>query len=358
MAPGLLSAALLFVGGAVLCTEQPSFSERGQRGPSREQAAGAGWPEARRGGLGPQRGHPAAQEMKRPDAKGSIHCGRAPLVDMLKGSRIIGGTDAQVGAWPWVVSLQIQSGRILTHVCGGSLVKDGWVLTAAHCTRDTRDPLLWRVVLGTNNIAGRHPHTKILKVKAIIVHPNFDVQTYVNDIALFHLKKEVRYNNYIQPLCLPFDVFQNLDQNTKCFISGWGRTKEEGNATSTLQEAQVHYISRNVCSSEMGYGSIIPVTSFCAGDKDGAFDTCRGDSGGPLMCYLPEHRRFFVMGVTSYGYGCGRKNFPGVYSGPSFFKTWLTDHFDKAISKGVFHINILLGHVLIAFCSVILLATL
>lgn len=84
-------------------------------------------------------------------------------------------------------------------------------------------------MLGTNNIAGHHPHTKIIKVKAIIVHPYFDVQTYVNDIALFHLKKEVRYNNYIRPICLPFDVFQNLDQQTKCFIGGWGRTKEEGN---------------------------------------------------------------------------------------------------------------------------------
>ncbi|KAF6122222.1 transmembrane serine protease 12 [Phyllostomus discolor] len=355
MAPGLLSAALLLVGGAVLYTEQPWFSERGRPGPSEEQAAAPGWPEARRGGLRPQRGHPT-QEKKRPAAKGS--CGTAPLVDMLKGSRIIGGSDAQAGAWPWIVSLQIQSGRILTHVCGGSLVRDSWVLTAAHCTRDTRDPLMWRVVLGTNNIAGRHPHTKILKVKAIIVHPNFDVQTYVNDIALFHLKKEVRYNNYIQPICLPFDVFQNLDGNTKCFIGGWGRTKEEGNATSTLQEAQVHYISRNVCSSDLSYGSILPVTSFCAGDEDGIFDTCRGDSGGPLMCYLPEHRRFFVMGITSYGYGCGRKNFPGVYSGPFFFQTWLTDHFNKAISKDIFNINIPLRHVLIALCSVILLATL
>ncbi|XP_046923059.1 uncharacterized protein LOC124502440 isoform X2 [Lynx rufus] len=218
-----------------------------------------------------------------------------------------------------------------------------------------RDPLMWRVVIGTNNIHGGPPYSKKIKVKAIIIHPDFNLETYVNDIALFHLKKAVRYNDYIQPICLPFDVFQMLDQNTKCFISGWGRTKEEGNVTDVLQEAEVHYISRKICDSEQSYGQIIPNTSFCAGDEDGIFDTCRGDSGGPLMCYLPEHRRFFVMGITSYGYGCGRKNFPGVYCGPSFYQQWLTDHLYPASSKGIFNINVLLGQVLIASASVVLL---
>lgn len=88
---------------------------------------------------------------------------------------------------------------------------------------------MWRAVIGTNNINRSHPHTKKIKVKAIIIHPFFDLETYVNDIALFHLKKAVKYNDYIQPICLPFGVFQNLDWNTRCFISGWGRTEEEGN---------------------------------------------------------------------------------------------------------------------------------
>jgi hypothetical protein len=89
-------------------------------------------------------------------------------------------------------------------------------------------------VIGTNIINGSYAHTKKIKITAIIMHPNFIMETFVNDIALFYLKKAVRYNDYIQPICLPFDVFQKLDQNTKCFVSGWGRTKEEGNYSLNL----------------------------------------------------------------------------------------------------------------------------
>nr|XP_012417993.1 PREDICTED: transmembrane protease serine 12 isoform X1 [Odobenus rosmarus divergens] len=349
MGLGLLSAALLFVGSALPDSGLDSLSERTGHSSWREQAGAPGWREA---GQGRRKALQALEE----GAEAAEDCGTAPLADVLEGSRIIGGTTAQTGAWPWVVSLQIQSGKILAHICGGSLVKNKWVLTAAHCTKDTRDPLMWRVVIGTNSIKGHHPHSKKMKVKAIIIHPDFNLETYVNDIALFHLKKAVRYTDYIQPICLPFDVFQKLDQNTKCFISGWGRTEEGGNVTDVLQEAEVHYISRKICDSEQSYGKIIPNTSFCAGDEDGIFDTCRGDSGGPLMCYLPEHKRFFVMGITSYGYGCGRKNFPGVYCGPSFYQKWLTDHLYQASNKGIFNINILLGQVLVASGSVVLLA--
>ncbi|XP_054552764.1 transmembrane protease serine 12 [Talpa occidentalis] len=409
MGPGLLSAALVFVGTSLLYAELPPLPERNGGAPARGQAGGPGEAKAPPSGVNgsAQKGEELLKVIRRafirkgeiftlihhaqshdspfntrrnvipgqrnlsqcktfgentvvkPRGIASIEslpisCGTAPLMNVLKGSRIIGGSEAPIGSWPWIVSLQIQSGRTLVHICGGSIVKERWILTAAHCIKDTNNPLLWRVVIGTNNIGGRLPQTKKMKVKAIIIHPAFNLQSYFSDIALFHLKKAVRYNDYIQPICLPFDVFQNLNQSTKCFISGWGRTKEEGNVTNMLQVAEVHYISRNICNSAKSYGGIIPDTSFCAGDEEGAFDTCRGDSGGPLMCYLPEHKRFFVMGVTSYGHGCGRKGFPGVYSGPAFYQKWLTEHLNLE-SNGIANIHVLLGQVLVFLSSVVLL---
>uniref|UniRef100_A0A8D2HBA8 Transmembrane serine protease 12 n=1 Tax=Urocitellus parryii TaxID=9999 RepID=A0A8D2HBA8_UROPR len=319
MGRALLGAALLFVGGALLSSEHPSLPGRNGLGPLQGQAAGPGWARVARWQQldEAQKEEPAAKD-----------CGTAPLRDMLQGSRIVGGSDAQDGAWPWIVSLQIRYGRFLAHICAGSLVKDRWVLTAAHCTRDARDPLQWRAVMGTNTVNMSQAYTKRIKVKAISIHPDFIMETYENDIALFYLKKPVMFNDYIQPICLPFDVFQNLDENTKCFISGWGRTKEEGNYSLNFTDINL---------SDYWYR--------------------RGDSGGPLMCYLPEHKQFFVMGITSYGHGCGRKHFPGVYSGPSFFQKWLTDHFSQGSTKCIFDVHILIGEILIALGSSILLAT-
>ncbi|EDL04100.1 RIKEN cDNA 4930478A21, isoform CRA_a [Mus musculus] len=207
MASWALSAALLCLGGAFAYSELHSLSLR--EGSALGQATVPGPPEEEQ---------PVTKD-----------CGIAPLRGAVEGSRIIGGSQADTGAWPWQVSLQVQDGDILMHVCGGALVRDRWVLTAAHCTKEARDPLKWRAVMGTNDLTRSPYHSRNIRITDIIIPPDFIMETFVNDIALFRLKRAVRYNDYIQPICLPFGVFQKLDQNTACFISGWGRTREEGN---------------------------------------------------------------------------------------------------------------------------------
>ncbi|XP_072510780.1 transmembrane protease serine 12-like [Notamacropus eugenii] len=257
----------------------------------------------------------------------SKKCGRVPLKNEIQEPRIIGGHRAQSGSWPWIVSLQVMTfAHQFTHFCGGSLITKMWVITAAHCLENYRDPQVWRAVVGGNNLFQSTQTSKKIQIDTIIIHPHFIREKYLNDIALFHLKRAVHYNNYIQPICLPFFDFQpNLTRRTRCFISGWGQTREKGHYSPNLQEAEVHYIPRNACNSEESYDELVPYTSFCAGEEDGSVDTCMGDSGGPLMCYIPESKRYFLMGITSFGFGCGKKHFPGVYTGVQFYKMWVNN---------------------------------
>ncbi|KAM8980795.1 transmembrane protease serine 12-like [Sarcophilus harrisii] len=283
-------------------------------------------------------------------------CGRVPLKNDLEESRIIGGHQAQSGSWPWIVSLQVIYANYSTHFCGGSLIKNKWIITAAHCLENYRDPQVWRAVVGINNLFQSPKTSKKMQIDQIIIHPHFVPEKYVNDIALFHLKKAVNYNKYIQPICLPFfDFLPNLTRRTRCFISGWGQTRNKGPYSSILQEAEVHYIPRNTCNSEESYDEIVPYTSFCAGEEDGTVDTCLGDSGGPLMCYIPESKRYFLMGITSFGSNCGKKSFPGVYTGVQFYKMWVNNILLLAAAEDTDKIKIVQGKTILIVIFIILL---
>ncbi|XP_036602610.1 enteropeptidase [Trichosurus vulpecula] len=243
-------------------------------------------------------------------------CGKQ-LVARETNPKIVGGNDAKEGAWPWMVSLYF-NGR---HICGASLINNEWLVTAAHCVYG-RNLITsrWEAVLGLHSTSNlTNPQTVIQLIDQIIINPHYNKRTKDSDIALMHLESKVNYTDYIQPICLP-EASQVFPDGMDCFIAGWGTIKYQGSVATILQEAQVPLISNEKCQQQMPEYNITE-NMICGGYEEGGIDSCQGDSGGPLMCQ--EDSRWFLAGVTSFGYQCALPDRPGVYVRVSKFVNWI-----------------------------------
>ncbi|XP_026172563.1 ST14 transmembrane serine protease matriptase a [Mastacembelus armatus] len=240
----------------------------------------------------------------------------------VKSARIVGGQDAEVGDFPWQVSLHAKN---FGHVCGASLISPQWLVTAAHCVQDdskTRysQPGAWEVYLGLHTQRKIDGHVVKRNLKQIICHPNYNEHTYDNDIALMELDSPVTYSNFIKPICLP-SAQHDFPVGNSVWITGWGATREGGFAATVLQKAEVRIINGTVCNSLMG--GQITSRMLCAGVLSGGVDACQGDSGGPLSS--PAGSRMFLAGVVSWGDGCARRNKPGIYTTVTKFRAWIKE---------------------------------
>ncbi|NXC43771.1 ACRO protein, partial [Penelope pileata] len=237
--------------------------------------------------------------------------------------RIVGGTDAQPGSWPWIVSVQSPWFKGTGHICGGSLITPHWVLTAAHCFDKARHIMEWHVVIGANDLTQLGPEAEVHNVQRIIVHEYYDNVTKANDIALLELAQPARCSNYIQLACVP-DTTLRVSELTECYISGWGVTQARSAATpNVLQEAKVQLIDVSTCNGSRWYAGAILSHNICAGYPQGGIDTCQGDSGGPLVCKDSNADYYWLVGVTSWGKGCARAFRPGVYASTQHFYNWI-----------------------------------
>ncbi|XP_026794962.3 hyaluronan-binding protein 2 [Pangasianodon hypophthalmus] len=239
-------------------------------------------------------------------------------------NRIYGGMKALPGGQPWQASVQVRSkGTILPfkHVCGGTLIKPCWVMTAGHCIDDKKD---FQVVLGSINLAKTEPTQQTLEVVETIIHEQYreTLDSVHNDIALLRLKEKngkcAEESQFVKTACLPTADFPD---GAECSISGWGATPESQYGSSQLLDADVLLISQETCSSDRVYGKVIDNSMLCAGYLEGGVDACQGDSGGPLTCV--ENQKHFIYGIVSWGDNCGLKNKPGVYTRVTQFVNWI-----------------------------------
>lgn len=233
-------------------------------------------------------------------------------------TKIVGGTTASHGEFPWQVSLMYGG----SHVCGGTLIDSQWVATAAHCFEDYHNARYWTVGVGMHD---RHHvyTTQVHHVRNLIVHTGYNSHTNLNDIALMKLDKPVDINTqYVRAACLP-DAHDSFDQMT-CTVTGWGATyfDENGNAPGAqfLRKVDVPTMSNYQCQYFLGRNNV-HTSNICAGLRAGGKDACQGDSGGPLVC--KKNGVWKLAGIVSWGYGCGDRNAPGVYTRVTSFLSWI-----------------------------------
>ncbi|GIY77986.1 prothrombin [Caerostris darwini] len=251
-------------------------------------------------------------------------------VPLMEHGKIVGGHNTKKGAYPWQVMLWEPS---LKSFCGGSLLNERWIATAAHCFVNYKN-LKWdRVVIKLGKYDREYEEeeefrTFIADPSSIVVHPAYNKNTFDNDLALVRLRDHVHFTDYILPVCLGD---RNLGETLLTSVSanepiqmgtvtGWGKLKEFGASPRYLQEIRLPIVDQRICLTSTNYS--VSRNMFCAGYAQEILgDACHGDSGGPFL--MSHSNRWYLIGIVSWGEGCGKANKFGFYTRIPNYLPWI-----------------------------------
>jgi len=238
-----------------------------------------------------------------------------PESTMSGGERIVGGSEAEPHSYPWMAALFVDG----SWFCGGSLISDEWVLTAAHCAKDASEMV---VMLGAHNVREEQEEGRIeLTTTDFFTHPDYNTFTLHNDLALVHLPRKVEFTDTIRPVCLPAhsesgEKFDHLP----AVASGWGKPTDSAESISPeLRFVDTDTITNLICALE--FPANVWKNIICISGKNGK-STCNGDSGGPL--HLVNDGVHKQIGITSFGSGLGCElGFHAAFTRPASYLEWI-----------------------------------
>ncbi|XP_012161668.1 trypsin [Ceratitis capitata] len=239
-------------------------------------------------------------------------------------AKIFGGSPVAITSAPWQVSVRLKEYEIVQfgygHICGGSVITTRVIVSAAHCAIYTNiTPTVYRfpndftIVMGSVYLQEVTPYTLQYNVLEVVPHPDFNLQPLENDIALFFINGKIP-TNYPTVSPIPLNRLA-LAAGLNCTVTGWGVT-EQGITWPVLLGTVVPIVATAQCNNS--YSGTIMNGMLCAGYlSTGGADACQGDSGGPLAC------NGTLAGIVSWGNGCAKPGYPGVYTNVSDYTNWI-----------------------------------
>lgn len=237
-------------------------------------------------------------------------------------TRIVNGDDARPGQFPYQVSLQAYSGNQFGHFCGGSIIASQWVMTAAHCCKASfiKRPSSIKIVAGGISLRRNEGVEQERFASLVLPHERYGQNAEEqNDICLLKVRQPFLFNRQVDRIMLP-NKFEYYPPGKMLMVSGWGKLNSESEyLPDTLQKVRVPVVSDSECRREYRRVATVTKSMLCAGYHRGGRDSCEGDSGGPLV----DESTGKVVGIVSFGLGCGRPMYPGIYTQVSFYIDWI-----------------------------------